>query len=59
MFAEGDLSEFTSGFGSISTVVRGELVHHVESVMLLFGFCYYFNLGGNVFRAFDEESVWA
>ena len=54
MFAEGDFSEFMSEFGSIPTVVRGELVHHVESVVPLFGFCHYFNLRGNVFRAFDE-----
>ena len=34
-----------SKLGRISTVVRWELVYHVECVMLLFGFCHSLHLG--------------
>ena len=59
MLAEGNSSVFAGKFGSISTVVRWEIVYHVECVMLLFGFCHYLYLGGSIFGALDGGCVWA
>ena len=47
-----------SQFGSVSPMVRWNIVRHVEYVVFLFGFRHDLHLRGDIFGALDEACIW-